>query len=413
MKLGTAIARVLAQVVPRRVSVGLAVSETAVAIAASQSGRLVYEEFFEIAAGEELEAQLVKHLGAVPLSARRARRVTVGVGPARAGIRIVRGLPATESRLRLAEMVRAAVASLSARWSTTDRVSASAQADGSVCAFWLSGELALQLEAVCAQVGLGAPVFLPAGLVLAAASADGRGTIDDGVARLSVECLGAEQGVRARLHRINPSSTPPSDWTPALQPKQWAPEVARACAVSAPALGLAVVGRRPQAASRLAPSTRRALGVAALVALCLVGIGGPPAFLAWWAHATEAESTMLAEQYLPVRAASDSAERVDRFREAVEARRTVVVSDLLDRVGFSLPPELEIEEIETDTLGGTVTVVGPTPQILLSALGEIDGLAEIRPAGSMVPVAGPSDETMRLTVSFVFAVRGSRVQRAR
>lgn len=392
------------------VSIGVALGAAEVRVVVLRGGRVAAASEAELGPGDAPAEAIAELLAAAPVPRWPRPAVTVALGPSRAQVRRVAGLPATVDARVLAGVLREGAGRFFLRngvppLTTGVRV----ESPGTVLAAALDRDAVRAAEEGCRRAGFRLAAVVPAVAVLGAGVADSRVLWRDGSVAAEVEM---EDGRTLSVRRLGAAATPLGGPEPA--PVAALAPLGERAGRFADAYGAALLRRdeplalRPGgegAPERPVPTWRLAIPLAmAVVALAFAAVAP-----AWRATSAGDEAAARLSALGPRRArAAEARRQLDDVTAALGEASAFSAGSrsptvLLAGITRALPPGAALVSLTVDTAGGEAVALAPRAAAVLSAMERVPGIEAPAIVGAVTRETAAGRAVERVGVRFSFA----------
>ena len=394
-------------------SIGVAIGAATVRAVVLRGGRVVAASEAQLAAGDSLAEAVAELLATAPLPRWPRPAVTVALGPTRAQVRRVSGLPPLTDPRALAGILREGAGRFFLRNGVAPvTTGVRVEGPGTVWCGALDADAVRAAEEGCRRAGFRLAAVVPAVVVLGAALTGERVLWRDGAVAAEVEL---EDGQMLSVRRLAGAAALADE--PGPRPVAALALVGEEAGRFADAYGAALVGRaeplalRPGGRGSDAPVPGWRLGVAgAALAAALAFALVAPAWRALAAgEAASARMGALGARRGEAATARRDLERVDAaFAEigAFSASRSSPTL-LLSAVTRALPQGSALVSLHVDTAGGTLVALAPRASPVLSALERVPGVTAPEITGPVTREAAAGRQVERVGIRFGVAAPGA------
>ncbi len=382
----------------QRLGIAVGAGEVRAALV-DRSGKPSWTGTVRLGEHDDLESALVALLRTLPERAVLGARAAAVIGPERAQVKVLLGLPPVSDLATLGSIVRSVPQQFFLRGASSPVVTEPHRdAGGRVWCAAHERDVLVALERACREVGLALHVVLPTLTAIARRSPDGVAVWRDGHVASRLEVTSRWHAQLRRLapgeagdgERVEPgfdavaaaSAThrDPLSWRPAEDARQrrlraWRTGVLAACVVLS---GLA---------SLLAPTVR----------VLRASERATPRIGAQSARGAELAATQ--------RALRDVSGELDQIEQFLAARRSTVA--LLGAISLALPDSTAMLAFRVDSTGGAITALAPRMTDVVPALVETDQLVAPRLAGSVTRDVMSGALLERATIRFRFPAQAA------
>ena len=393
------------------VSVGISIGAREVRAVVLRNGRVAAATEAELAPGDTLADAVAEVLAGAPVPRFPRPAVVAALGPSRAQVRRVTGLPPVKDPRVLAEILREGTSRFflqngAALVTTGVRVEAPGTAWGAA----LDAAAVRAAEEGCRRAGFRLSSVVPAVAVLPAGLAGDRLVLRDGAVTAEVE---VDEKRRLRSIRRIPAAAALATTDDGAAVDALAPVGARAAhfaaAYGAALAGMAeplslVPGMHGAQERGTVPAWRLAVAGTAL-ALSVAFFAVAPA-----KRAERAQDRAAARLEALARTRSQSARTAGDLREVTDAlgevsgfaarRRSPTL--LLAALTRALPPGTSLVSLQVDSTGGSVVALAPRAAAVMAAMDRVPGVAAPEILGAVTREAAAGRQVERVTIRFSF-----------